>query len=147
MKIILLLLFALIAAIGNALYALAQKRAANFSNGMLFVACAVGIAMLLAWCSALIVSPVDLASLVRLQWKNVLMGGIGLFGVYIGFYLMFTRYGVSSYILYAVLSILTTTVVVGILWLREPINGLRIASIVLATAAVVLYSLSETSHG
>jgi drug/metabolite transporter (DMT)-like permease len=107
----------------------------------------VGIAMLLAWCSALIVSPVDLASLVRLQWKNVLMGGIGLFGVYIGFYLMFTRYGVSSYILYAVLSILTTTVVVGILWLREPINGLRIASIVLATAAVVLYSLSETSHG
>lgn len=147
MKLLLPLLFALIAAVGNALYALAQKRAANFPNGLVFVGSAVCIAMLLAWCAAFVTGPIDLASLVRLQAKNVLLGGVGLFGVYIGFYLMFSRYGVSSYILYAVLSILTTTVIVGILWLHEPVNLMRIFSIALAIAAVALYSLSETSHG
>jgi drug/metabolite transporter (DMT)-like permease len=44
-----------------------------------------------------------------------------------------------------VLSILTTTVFVGLFWLREPVNGYRLAAIVLALASVVLYSLGQSS--
>lgn len=143
MKILLPLLFALIAAVGNALFALSQKRSAGSGNGMLLVAATVLVAMLLALVAAPLFGPVDLPSLVRLQGRNILLGGVGLFLCYIGFNLLYAGFGVSSYILYAVLSIVTTTVVVGLIYLKEPVNGMRIASIALALFSVVLYSLSQ----
>jgi drug/metabolite transporter (DMT)-like permease len=79
--------------------------------------------------------------------RNILLAGSGLFLTYLGFHLLYTRYGVSQYVLYAVLSILTTTVFVGIIWMREPVNGYRIAAIVLAMGSIVLYSLGQsTAH-
>jgi drug/metabolite transporter (DMT)-like permease len=147
MKIVLPLLFALTAAVGNAIFALAQRRAAGAHNGIAMTASSVIVAVALLCCVAPMTGQLHLAELVATQGKNLLLGGFGLFLVYIGFYLMYSRFGVSPYILYAVLSILTTSVIVGILWLKEPINGLRIASIVLALVSVILYSLSETQRG
>ena len=73
------------------------------------------------------------------------MAGGGLFLTYLGFNLLYSRFGVSQYVLYAVLSIITTTVFVGIILLREPLNGYRIAAIVLALASIILYSLGQST--
>jgi drug/metabolite transporter (DMT)-like permease len=147
MKTLLPLMFALIAAIGNALFALAQRRSSGSCNGLVFVACSVCLAMMLALLAAPLFGPVDLPGLLRLQGRNVLLAGLGLFLCYVGFNLMYSGYGVSAYILYAVLSILTTTVVVGMIYLREPVNPMRIVSIALAIASVVLYSISQAAKG
>lgn len=144
MKILLPMFFALIAAVGNALFALAQKRTTGAGNGLLLVAATVLVAMVLALLAAPLFGSMEVTSLLRLQGRNILLGGVGLFLCYIGFNLLYTGFGVSSYILYAVLSIVTTTVIVGLIYLKEPINGMRIASIALALFSVVLYSLSQS---
>ena len=144
MKSMLPLLFALIAAIGNALFAYAQKRSIGVQNGMAFVGAAALVAALLAWCVSPFLGSVCLPSLLRTNGRSILLAGVGLFLTYLGFHLLYSRFGVSPYVLYAVLSILTTTVLVGMLWLRESVNGYRLAAIVLAIASVLLYSLGQS---
>jgi len=73
-----------------------------------------------------------------------LLSGLGLFLTYLGFNLLYSRFGASQYVLYAVLSIITTTIVVGIWWLKEPVNLYQKVAIVLAIAAVVLFSVGQT---
>jgi drug/metabolite transporter (DMT)-like permease len=145
MKIILPLFFALIAAVGNAMFALGQKRSAGIHNGLAFIGTSAVVAALLAWSASPLLGGADLSHLLRNNCRNILLAGGGLFLTYLGFNLLYTRFGVSQYVLYAVLSILTTTVFVGIFLLREPLNGYRIAAIVLALASVVLYSLGQTA--
>jgi drug/metabolite transporter (DMT)-like permease len=145
MKIFLPLLFALIAAVGNAMFALGQKRSAGTENGLAFVGVSALIATVLALSIAPFLGPMGLSAMVRAQARNLLLAGAGLFLTYLGFHLLYSHFGVSPYILYAVLSILTTTVVVGIVWLKEPVNGYRMGSIALALASVALYSLSQLS--
>jgi len=148
MKIIFPLFFALIAAVGNAMFALGQRRSAGVHNGLAFVGAAAIVAALLAWLASPlmgVMGAADLSQLLRNNSRNILLAGAGLFLTYLGFNLLYTRFGVSQYVLYAVLSILTTTVFVGLFWLREPVNGYRLAAIVLALASVVLYSLGQSS--
>jgi drug/metabolite transporter (DMT)-like permease len=146
MKIFLPLFFALIAAVGNAMFALGQKKSAGI-NGLAFVGTSALVAALLAWSASPLLGGVNLSKLLQRNGLNILLAGSGLFLTYLGFNLLYTRFGVSQYVLYAVLSILTTTVFVGIFLLREPLNGFRIAAIVLALASIILYSLGETTSG
>jgi drug/metabolite transporter (DMT)-like permease len=145
MKILLPLFFALIAAVGNAMFALGQRRSAGVHNGLAFVGASAIVAALLAWLVSPLMGAPDLAHLLRGNCRNILLAGGGLFLTYLGFNLLYTRFGVSQYVLYAVLSILTTTVFIGIFWLHEPVNGYRLAAIVLAVASVVLYSLGQSA--
>jgi drug/metabolite transporter (DMT)-like permease len=46
--------------------------------------------------------------------------------------------------LYAVISIITTTIIVGILWLQEPVNLYHKLAISLAIAAVILFSIGQS---
>ena len=144
MKFILPLFFALIAAVGNAMFALGQRRSSGVHNGMAFVGASALVAAALAWSVSPLMGSPDLPNLIRANGRNIVFGGCGLFLTYLGFNLLYTRYGVSPYVLYAVLSILTTTVFVGIFWLREPLNGYRVAAIALALASVVLYSIGQS---
>jgi drug/metabolite transporter (DMT)-like permease len=146
MKIILPLFFALIAAVGNAMFALGQKKSVGI-NGLAFAGTSALVATLLAWSASPLMGGIDLPKLLHRNGLNILLAGGGLFLTYLGFNLLYTRYGVSQYVLYAVLSILTTTVFVGIFLLREPLNGYRIAAIVLALASIILYSLGQTTSG
>jgi EamA domain-containing membrane protein RarD len=45
---------------------------------------------------------------------------------------------------YAALAIITTTVGIGFLYLREPVNRFQVAAVVLATAAIGLYALGQS---
>jgi len=147
MKILLPLCFALIAAIGNAMFALGQRRSSVVHNGLVFVGASALVAAALALAFSPLRGNADLANLLRGNSRNILLAGGGLFLTYLGFNLLYSHFGVSPYVLYAVLSILTTTVFIGIFWLREPVNGYRIAAIVLALASVLLYSLGQSSRG
>jgi drug/metabolite transporter (DMT)-like permease len=143
MKSLLPLLFATIAAVGNGLFALGQRKSVGAENGLLFVGLSAVVAVLLALLFAPLVGSVDVAGTLRGNWKAALLSGLGLFLTYLGFNLLYTRFGASQYVLYAVISIITTTILVGILWLQEPVSAYQKAAIVLAIAAVVLFSMGQ----
>jgi len=126
------------------MFAYGQKRSIGVQNGLAFVGASAVVAAFLAWCASPLLGPIGLSPMLRANGRNILLAGAGLFLTYLGFNLMYSRFGVSPYVVYAVLSILTTTVFVGILWMREPINSYRLAAIVLALASVVLYSFGKS---
>lgn len=144
MKVLLPVLFALVAAVGNAMFALGQKRSMGVENGVLFV----GLSALVAFVLALLVSPLlgkfEVAAVFKWHSKALLLSGVGLFFTYLGFNLLYTKFGVSQYALYAVISIITTTIVVGVWWLKEPVNVFHKLAVVLAIIAVVLFSIGQS---
>lgn len=143
MKLILPVFFAFIAAAGNALFAYGQRQSAGMSNGLVFVGASAMVACLLALFTSPVVGPVSWEG-IRQNPGLVIVSGIGLFLTYLGFNLLYANFGVSPYILYAVISIVTTTVVVGILLLREPVNAYHMAAIVAAIVTVILFSIGQS---
>jgi drug/metabolite transporter (DMT)-like permease len=144
MKSLLPIVFATIAAVGNAMFALGQRKAAGVENGLLFVGVSALVAVLFALLCAPLVGAFDVGHTLKGHWHAVLLSGLGLFLTYLGFNLLYSRYGASQYVLYAVLSIITTTIVVGILWLKEPVNLYHKIAIAMAIAAVVLFSIGQS---
>jgi drug/metabolite transporter (DMT)-like permease len=144
MKSLLPVVFAAIAAVGNAMFALGQKLSGNVENGLLFVGASALVAVLLALCFAPFTAAVDAGNLIRGSWKAILLSGFGLFFTYLGFNLLYTRYGASHYVLYAVLSIITTTIIVGVFWLKEPINMYHKIAIAMAVTAIIFFSVGQS---
>ena len=144
MKSLLPIVFATIAAVGNAMFALGQRKSAGVENGLLFVGVSALVAVLFALLCAPFVGAFDVGHTLKGHWHAVLLSGLGLFLTYLGFNLLYSRYGASQYVLYAVLSIITTTIVVGILWLKEPVNLYHKIAIGMAIAAVVLFSIGQS---
>jgi drug/metabolite transporter (DMT)-like permease len=142
MKFLLPVVFASVAAIGNALFAYGQKQASTTNNGLLYVSASALLAGLLALLTSPTTGPVQLDMLCH-NWKLILISGGGLFLTYLGFNLLYSQFGVAPYVLYAVISILTTVVVVGYLVLKEPVNGYQIAAIITALITVILFSLGQ----
>jgi drug/metabolite transporter (DMT)-like permease len=143
MKSLLPIVFATIAAIGNAMFALGQKKSNGVENGLLFIGVSASIAVLFAFFFAPLVGTFDVGNMLRGNLKAVFLSGLGLFLTYLGFNLLYSKYGASQYVLYAVISIITTTIIVGIYWLKEPVNIYHKVAIALAIAAVVLFSIGQ----
>lgn len=143
MKLLLPVFFATIAAVGNSLFAWGQKQSAEFSNGLLYVGASAAVASLLALLVSPAVGPVSLEQ-IRQNLGLVVVSGVGLFLTYLGFNLLYARFGVSQYALYAVISIITTTVLVGFLLLKEPINGYHKAALATAVITVFLFSVGQS---
>ncbi len=138
------ILFATIAAVGNAIFAYGQKQSLGVGNGLLFTGAAAFIAFLLAFLASPIAGSFEPLTVLRTYWRAILISGSGLFLTYIGFYLLFSRFGASHYVLYAVLSIISTTVVVGVLILKEPFNFYHAIAVFLAVAAVIFYAIGQS---
>ena len=117
------ILFALIAAAGNALFAFSQKKAVVFDNPFTFIALAAMCCLMLTIIFAPLFGQPNYLTVVKTNWLWAILSGTGLFFTYLGFNLLYSNYGVSSYILYAVLSIITTGVIVGVLILKESMNS------------------------
>jgi drug/metabolite transporter (DMT)-like permease len=81
---------------------------------------------------------------VKGNWKAACLSGVGLFFTFLGFNLLYSKYGASQYVLYAVISIITTTLIVGVLWLKETINVYHMIAIVLAIIAVLMFSFGQS---
>ena len=144
MKILLPIIFASIAAIGNALFALGQKKSTGVENGLVFVGLSAVVAVLFALFFAPVVGAFEVGNTLKGNWKAVLLSGLGLFFTYLGFNLMYSRFSASQYVLYAVLSIISTTIIVGIFWLKEPVNVYHKVAMAMAIAAVVLFSMGQS---
>ena len=144
MDAVLTVAFAAIAAVGNAMFALAQRQSAGVANWLLFVGASALIAFALSAVCAPLLGPLEAGALIRGQWRSLLLSGAGLFLTYVGFNLLYSRFGTSPYVVYAALAIITTSVGVGYLYLREPVNHYHIAAILLAAAAIVAFSLGQS---
>jgi drug/metabolite transporter (DMT)-like permease len=144
MDAVLTVAYAAIAAIGNALFALGQKQSSGTANGLLFVGLSAFVAFALALVCAPMLGPFDAGALIRGRWRSLLLSGAGLFLTYVGFNLLYSRFGTSPYVVYAALAIITTTVGVGFLYLREPVNQYHVAAVLLAAAAIVVFSIGQS---
>ena len=139
-----IIVFAGIAAVGNALFALGQTRSSGIHNGLLFVAASALMACVLALVASPLLGPMDATVVFRGHGKSLLLSGAGLFLTYVGFNLLYTRFGASPYVVYAAMSILTTTVGVGFLYLRESMNRYHVAAIFFAVIAIVMFSVGQS---
>ena len=138
------LLFATLAAVGNALFAYGQRGVTPTANPFLFTFGATAICMVLLSIATIYYRTVG--DTVYVSGNLTMMGisGLGFFLTFIGFFLLFTNYGASQYALYASISIVTTTLGVGVLIYREDFNIYKVAAMVLAIAAIVLFTYGNS---
>jgi drug/metabolite transporter (DMT)-like permease len=138
-----ILLYALIAAVGNAIFAFGQKKA-TVSNSLLFIGLSAIICTLLTFLlMPFFEKEIEPLQLIKTNWPWIITSGIGLCLTYIGFNLLYGNYGASSYIYYAVLSIITTSIIVGIIIFKEKINIYHVLSILTALATIILFSIGN----
>lgn len=138
------ILFAGFAAVGNALFVYGQRGTTPGANPFAFTMGAVLVCGLLFVAAALLYrTPADGAYLAA-NLKNIVLSGIGFFITFVGFFLLYSGFGASYYVVYAVLSILTTSIGVGVIIYREPFNVYQIGSVVLAIAAIALFTYGRS---
>jgi len=143
MKNYLLLIYALIAAIGNAFFAYGQKKA-TISNSLLFIGLSAIVCTIITFSIMPILEKnIKVIPLIKDNWPMIIISGVGLSLTYIGFNLLYSNFGASSYIYYAVLSIITTSIIVGIVIFRENINIYHILSIFTAIITILLFSFGN----
>lgn len=138
------LLFATIAAIGNGLFAFGQRKSVGVTNSFVFITITLIVCVLFCMASAPFFGSVNYTTTLRNNASWAILSGFGLFLTYIGFNIMYSSYGASSYILYAVLSIITTTVVVGALLLKESLNLYHWLAVGTALLTVALFSYGNS---
>jgi drug/metabolite transporter (DMT)-like permease len=120
-----------------------QKKAAVAANPFTTVVASVIVCVLLAALTSPLFGKSSYGSLCGRDSGWVLAGGVGLYLTYLGFNLLYTRCGASFYVIYAVLSIVTTALPVGGLFFKESRNGCHWAAIVTALITVVLFTLGQ----
>jgi len=141
------LLFATIAAVGNALFVYGQRGSAPSPNAYLFMFAAVTVCTVLFGIAVAVArAPGDLG-FVAANARFILISGVGFFVTFIGFYLLYSNYGATQYVLYAIISILTTSIGVGVFIYRESFNAYQIAATVLAIAAIALFTYGQGKGG
>lgn len=143
MKLIAPLAFAFLAALGNALFVAGQKKAIMFDNPFAFIALAAMICVVLTLLAAPFFGQTQYQEVIKANGFWALVSGVGLFLTYLGFNLLYTHYGASHYIVYAVLSIITTAIIVGVLMFRESFNLYHFAAFLCSLATVVLFSIGN----
>lgn len=143
MKVIGPVIFALIAAFGNALFATGQKKSLNVQNPFSFISLAALVCIVLTLLSVPLFGRANFLDVIKSNLVWAVVSGVGLFLTYIGFNLLYTRYGASQYVLYAVISILTTSVVVGVLIFKESFNSYHVLAALSAIVSIVFYSVGQ----
>ena len=141
------LLFALLAAVGNAVFFYSLKRAELAQNPLLLLGLSVLVSAAILLISTAFMQWPHVPTYVQTHGKWVVASGLGLTATFVGFHFLVSRYGASYYSLYAVLAILTTSVGVGYLVLREPINGFIIASTAAAFVSILLLGIGVAIKG
>ncbi len=133
------LTFATLAAIGNALFVYGQRRANPTDNPFIFMAGAVTVCTLLFITVSLLFRDQQEIAYVSTNLSSIIISGIGFFVTFLGFYLLYSRFGASYYIIYAVLSIITTSVGVGVVIYKEVFNIYHLGALSLAILAIILF--------
>ncbi|TGL63549.1 EamA family transporter [Leptospira sarikeiensis] len=138
------ILFALLAAVGNALFAYGQKKSASSENPFLFLIFLLIVCLVLLLVSSLFVGKENSMEYFSKNIVEILVGGIGLYLTFLGFYFLFTRYGTTYYILYAVFSILTTSIFLGAVVFKESFNFYHILSVGFALGSIFMFHFAQS---
>jgi len=141
------LLFASLAAIGNAIYAYGQRGATPPTNPFLFIFAAITVCLVLLTVATLFYRTNSDMAYISTNLGMIGISGLGFFLTFVGFFLLYTNYGASQYALYAVISILTTSLGVGVLIYKEDFNIYKVAAMLLAIAAIVLFTYGNSKSG
>ncbi len=143
MKILGPLLFAFIAAFGNAMFAAGQKKAVVFDNTFTFIGLAAMVCVFLTFLFTPLLGAPNYIAVARENGLWAVLSGTGLFLTYLGFNLLYSKYGASNYILYAVLSIITTSIFVGVILFKETFNTYHWLAFFASIVTVVLFSIGN----
>ncbi|MCP3966850.1 MAG: EamA family transporter [Lentisphaerae bacterium] len=135
--------FAVLASTGNAMFAASQKKAASMSNPFLSVAAASVVCALIMIPAVPLFGKENYTLAIKHNWPWFVMGGVALFITDMAFNLLYTKYGASQYVLYAVISIITTSLIVGALIFREKLNIYHWAAVGTAIVTVILFSVGQ----
>jgi drug/metabolite transporter (DMT)-like permease len=138
------LLFASVAAVGNALFVFGQKKAAVAGHPFLFLIGASLVCLVLFSVTALLLPEPGMMSFVKRNTLWILLSGLGFYLTSLGFYFLYSRHGASYYVVYAVLSIVATSIVVGVVVFRESFNLYHLLAVITAIATVVLFTIGQT---
>ena len=137
---------ALLAAVANGMFVYGQRRSEIAGNPFVFMLLALVVCTAL-YATAVSLSPkAQIVGYISRNYRWVLLSGCGLFLTFIGFYLLFTRHGATYYTLYSVLAVLTTSIIVGIVMLREHFNTYHLLAIVTALATVAFFALGQSKR-
>ncbi len=137
------LTFALIAAVGNAMFATGQKKAVQLDNPFTFIAISAIICVFLTLLSAPTFGQPNYSEAIKQNGQWAVLSGVGLFFTYLGFNLLYSRYGAANYILYAVLSIITTSVIVGVVVFKETFNIYHWLALLSSIVAIGLFTVGN----
>jgi drug/metabolite transporter (DMT)-like permease len=143
MKIFGAVLFAFIAAIGNALFVYGQKKSSGIDNPFVFIFLMLVICLFVTLAAVPFWGKADFIGVIKSNFIPLILSGLGLFITYIGFNLLYSHYGASQYVLYAVISILTTSIFVGIYIFKEHFNYYHVISVATAVATILFYSAGQ----
>lgn len=137
------LLFALLAAIGNAIFAYGQKKSVHSDNPFVFILFSVLICLLFLVVAFFLYGKTDVSAFFSHNMKWVLVSGSGFFITFMGFYFLYTGFGASYYLLYAILSIVTTSIFLGVVVFRETFNLYIFLSLVSSAVTIVLFAIGS----
>ncbi len=140
------LLIAGLAAVGNAMFVYGQRKSSLTNSSFSYL---VGAVLVCAFIVAVVSISYRNEQAISFVADNIVMigiGGIGMATTYLGFYLLYTNYGAVYYVVYAVLSIITTTVIVGVIILGESFNRYQVIAMGLAILAIVMFTIGKLSQ-
>src|SRR5690606_8654889 len=135
--------FALFASLGNVFFVLAIRKTAAEPNPMLFTLSAMLVSVLLFAVAYAVFGPRGTGDYSRKNIGWTSLAGLGMFMTFYGFYLLYSRFDTSYYALFVVTSMLMTTLGLGWLILREPLNVHGLVSIAAAVVSIVFFWLSK----
>lgn len=135
--------FALIAALGNVFFVFGNRKVGHASNPFFFTATTMAVCLTLYLIGTTVFGLRGSQEFLRrnILWCSV--SGVGMFMTFLGFYLLYSRFDTSYYALFAVTSVLLTTIVLGALILGERINLYGGVSIAAAVVSIVFFGLSK----
>jgi drug/metabolite transporter (DMT)-like permease len=136
-------IFALIAAVGNAAFVYGSKKSVPGANPFLFIICCLSGCLLLLGITLLFFPIQNFNHWVSQNIKPVLISSAGICITYLGFYLLYSRFGASYYTLYAVLSIVTTSIIVGLIFFQEKFNIWYAASLFAAFLTIFFFFMGQ----
>jgi len=141
------LLFAAIAATGNALFAFGQKKSVVTDHPFIFIISSMIVCLALFAVTSFFLPKPEIAIFLKQNYPWFLVSGLGFWLTFIGFYFLYSRYGASHYVIYAVLSILATSIIVGIVVFKELFNRYHFFAVIAAIATVVLFTVGQLKAG
>lgn len=137
---------ALIAAIGNALFALGQKKAIGHENPFLFGVFSLLIGSILLSLVSLFFNTQGISNYFFENLKWFVVSGFGYVLLNMGLYFLYRNFGAAYYSLYAILAIVTTSILLARLVFGERINFYFWVSMFFAALTIFFFLKGQKSN-